>query len=249
MKLFKIAMAVLAAGVVYGNDASKPIWGYEGQNAPRYWADLSPDYAACKMERYQSPINIVESQAKKADHSLKITQTPQASDIVHNGHTLQINFQQSQEARTLSLDGKEYQALQLHFHTPSENQLNGKTYPAEAHIVHKNAEGNLLVIALLIKEGQANKALQTILQNAPQTINQPMQFRDLTLENLLPSQMSFYEFMGSLTTPPCSGGVTWIVMQHPIQISKPQLKALKKIVKRNARDIQPLHGRTITLTQ
>ena len=251
-KLFKTGIAaLLAISIVHGTDTSKIAWGYEGKDGPQYWGDLSPDYAACKMEKYQSPINIVESQAKKAKHSLKMMQAPQASDIVNNGHTLQINFRQTAppKATSLSLDGKEYQLMQLHFHTPSENQLNGKKYPAEIHIVYKDAMGNLLVIGIFIKEGQDNKALQTILQNTPQTINQPIQFTDLTLDNLLPSQMSFYEFMGSLTTPPCSGGVTWIVMQHPIQASKAQIQALQKIIKHNARDIQPLHSRTITLTQ
>lgn len=240
-------VATLFTGISYAADHGKAHWGYEGKDGPKFWGELDPSYAACKTEKFQSPINIIESKAKKTSPNFVLDRmySTDSSNIVNNGHTLQVGFE---EGSYVSFNDEDYQLVQLHFHTPSENQLNSKSYPAEVHMVHMDYTGNLLVVGIFIKEGQPNEAIQAVLRKAPEKVNEPAPFTDFPLDSLLPTKISFYEFPGSLTTPPCSGNVTWVVMREPIQASKSQLQSLRKIMKNNARDVQPLNGRTVTVT-
>ncbi|RDU73672.1 carbonic anhydrase family protein [Helicobacter aurati] len=248
MKLFlkNTVIAALLLTFSYGADHHVH-WSYSGSTGPKVWGDLDESYASCKTEKFQSPINILDSETIKvnANFSLKKTYANYSSNIVNNGHTVQVGFNGD---NSLAFNDVDYKLIQLHFHTPSENQVNGKSYPAEVHLVHKDSEGNILVIGIFITEGKANPALQSIIKAVPNKVNVTKPFKDIALQTLLPQKMGYYEFQGSLTTPPCSGNVTWVVMQESIQASKSQLQALHKILKDNARDIQPLNGRTVNVS-
>ena len=228
--------------------ASQIHWGYGKENGPMQWGKLHSDYKSCDTENFKSPIDILDSNATNSTSTLvfKDKYARSARDIINNGHTLQINFDKGSD---IVLAGKNYALAQLHFHTPSENHLNSKEFPAEVHLVHKDAQGRLLVIGVFIESGKENLALKSILQSVPNQINQTQSFSSDLLDLLLPQNRVYYEFEGSLTTPPCSGKVKWIVMQNPIQASKSQIKRLHKIFGNNTRGIQPLNDRKINLAK
>lgn len=229
--------------------AEQAHWGYDDTSK---WGDLDSSFAACKTEKLQSPINIVESKAKKAktnpNFAVEDSYASKARDIVNNGNTLQVGFD---NAGALGFNNKSYELVQLHFHTPSENQVNDKAYPAEVHLVHKDSDGNLLVIGVFVQNGEQNNALEAVLKATPKKLNdtKPLKLKGISLSTLLPSKSAYYTFQGSLTTPPCSGNVTWVVMKDTIQASAKQLEQLGAILKQNARPTQPINGRAVTFVQ
>ncbi len=218
-------------------------WSYKGDTGPAHWGDLNEAFHMCKEGKNQSPINLsdfIEAQLP----AIKIDYKALATVDLNNGHTVQVNFA---EGSTFSVDGKTFALKQYHFHTPSENTINGKHFPMEAHFVHADEDGNLAVIALMFKEGKANPALQTILDNMPQHAGDKHDLSTTKLNalSLLPEDKDYYRFNGSLTTPPCSEGVLWIVMKHPVEASKTQLEAFSKVLGKNNRPVQPINSRAI----
>lgn len=226
-----------------GKKQRAALWKYTGSKGPEVWGDLSPDYATCKTGRNQSPIDI----SKTISTTLKPLKTFQrfsALDIVNNGHTIQANFK---AGNMMVVDGVMYQMKQVHFHAPSENQIMGKSYPLEAHFEHVGPAGNLAVLAVMFEEGHENKALAKLWEQMPKRKGKPTALRNKVLAGeLMPRQKEYYRFSGSLTEPPCSEGVVWIVMKTPMTVSKDQIDAFKKVMKQdNNRPIQPLNGRMV----
>ena len=221
-------------------DGAAPHWSY---GEVKEWGELAPTYAECKLGKTQSPIDIQTKAVQKVSlPPIKTAYKAAASQVLNNGHTIQVNLT---DAGMATVPSGSYQLLQFHFHTPSEEKINGKTSPLVAHLVHKNAEGKLAVIAVLFKEGKENLALTPIFAVMPSKegkVNLPANF-DAT--SLLPSSLGYFAFTGSLTTPPCSEGVAWQVLNTPVEISKAQIEAFRKIYKHNARPVQPLNGRVV----
>lgn len=206
------------------------------------WGE-TPEFETCKLGKEQSPINIVKKEVKKSDlPAIETHYESSKAEIVNNGHTIQINLAAGGSAK---LRNDEYKLVQFHFHTPSEEKINGKNYPMVAHLVHKNADGHLAVIALLIKEGKENAALKNIFANLPAEEGKSDLADEINVTDVLPASLKYYGFSGSLTTPPCSEGVAWHVVEKPIELSKAQISVFKKIFKSNARPVQPLNGRVI----
>lgn len=206
------------------------------------WGDV-PEFETCKLGKEQSPINIVKKEVKKSDlPAIETHYEPSKSEIVNNGHTIQINLSAGGFAK---LRDGEYKLVQFHFHTPSEEMINGKNYPMVAHLVHKNADGHLAVIALLIKQGKENATLKNVFANLQADEGKRDLVDEINVTNLLPASLKYYGFKGSLTTPPCSEGVAWHVLEKPIELSKAQIAAFKKIFKSNARPVQQLNGRVV----
>ena len=218
-------------------------WTYEGKEGPVNWGKLSADYATCDTGRNQSPINI-DSVLHASLSPLKISQKFPAKDIVNNGHTVQVDFT---KGNILVLDNALYQMKQVNFHAPSENKVNGIGYPLEAHFVHADSKGNLAIIAVMFKEGAENPALATFWAQIPHEPGEPVAFKGrVTPSELMPANHSYYRFSGSLTTPPCSEGVRWIVMKIPMTASKSQIEAFASVVhQHNNRPVQPLNGRVV----
>lgn len=221
----------------------KTHWTYEGKEGPENWAKLSPEFSTCEIGRNQSPINI-ENTMRASLKPLRGIQKFPAKDIFNNGHTVQVNFK---EGNMLVLDSAAYQMKQVHFHAPSENTINDKSYPLEAHFVHADSKGNLTVIGVIFKEGKANPGLAKLWPQMPSKEGEPVVLKNrVTPSELIPENRGYYRFSGSLTTPPCSEGVRWILMKTPMTASKEQIETFEHAVKHhNNRPVQALNGRVV----
>lgn len=243
-KSLLFSLLLLSAGYVNAYE-HQPHWSYEGKEAPEHWGELSADYALCQAGKNQSPVDI-----RSATHTQHEALTPdyhhtENESIVNNGHAVQINVA---SGNTLKIDGDTFTLQQFHFHTPSENTIDGKSFPMEVHFVHTDEEGEVAVVAVMFTEGKANTALAETWSALPEALNKPQALpHPINLDALLPDNKDYYRFSGSLTTPPCTEGVRWIVMKNPVSVSAEQIKALKDVLHHNNnRPIQPLHGRVIT---
>ncbi|HEY7032955.1 MAG TPA: carbonic anhydrase family protein [Thermomicrobiales bacterium] len=218
-------------------------WTYEGEEGPAHWGDLDPAYAACSQGTAQSPIDIANPTHGDVPDLTFAEQALSPIRIINNGHTIQVT---APPGNTIAFDGTTYELTQFHFHTPSEHQIDGKAQAMELHLVHKDQDGNLAVLAVLLTEGAENAALKPVFDNMPPTAG-PEQSVDGTvnLSDLLPADKSTYRYDGSLTTPPCSEGVKWVVFVQTMDVSKEQAAAFRGIFAENARPVQPLNGRTI----
>jgi carbonic anhydrase len=221
----------------------KPYWAYEGKEGPGNWAKLSPEFTTCDIGRNQSPINI-EGSIHAVIKPLKAIQKFPAKDIFNNGHTVQINFK---GGNMLALDNGAFQMKQVNFHAPSENTIHDKSFPLEAHFVHADSKGNLAVIGVMFTEGKSNPALAKLWEQLPEEEGEPIALKNrVTPSELMPDNKGYYRFSGSLTAPPCSEGVRWLLMKNPITASKEQIDAFKKAVHHsNNRPVQALNGRVI----
>ncbi|MGM0512081.1 MAG: carbonic anhydrase, partial [Pseudomonadota bacterium] len=182
----------------------------------------------------------LESQLKLAVLAFQ----PGKQQIVNNGHTIQVNVS---EGNTLQLDNDTFTLQQFHFHAPSENEIDGKQFPLEAHFVYKDKDGALAVLALMFQPGKANPQLAQAWQQMPAAVDQTAVLnKPLDIKALLPKQFNFYRFSGSLTTPPCSEGVSWLVLDQPVSASAEQISQFHSVVHHNNnRPVQPLNGRVI----
>jgi carbonic anhydrase len=220
-----------------------PHWSYAGSTGPQHWGDLESDYSSCKTGTRQSPIDI--SKAAPTDlpaiefeyHDVPLT-------IVNNGHTIQINYA---PGSFVQIDGRRYQLVQFHFHHPSEEKIHNHVYDMVAHLVHKDAEGHLAVVAVLLTKGQANPLVQRLWDHLPRQIAREDTLPDLRVNaaDLLPEDRGYYQFDGSLTTPPCTEGVRWVVLKEPLEISPAEITAFAKMFHNNARPTQPSNGRVV----
>ncbi len=248
MKVSKLLLSslVLAGGLAgaaehHGHHA--PHWGYGGNAGPGHWGSLEKDFETCKLGHEQSPIDISTKATQKADlPAIGTSYKSSAGELVNNGHTIQVNLADGGAAQ---LPSGSYRLLQFHFHTPSEEKIDGKHFPLVAHLVHKNEAGNLAVIGVLFKQGKENQALKDIFAALPAHEGKEALKSDFDATALLPANLGYYAFKGSLTTPPCSEGVAWQVLKTPVELSRAQLQAFQKVFKMNARPVQPLNGRQV----
>jgi carbonic anhydrase len=218
-------------------------WKYVGSQGPEFWGALSPEFVSCKVGRNQSPIDISKTTIT-TPKPLKTFQRFPATEILNNGHTVQANFK---PGNIMVVDSVMYQMKQVHFHAPSENKIMGKSFPLEAHFVHADPNGNLAVLAVMYEEGPENKALAKLWKQMPKSKGQPKALNaDVLAGELIPRKKDYYRFSGSLTTPPCSEGVIWVVMKSTMTTSKSQIDAFKKVMRHdNNRPVQPLNGRIV----
>ena len=240
---FNQLILALSSVIAFGS-AQAVEFCYEGACGPEHWADLSPDYHQCRDGLKQSPINFYRSKTSTSP-VLKEDYKATPLTITNNGHTVQINYA---PGSTLTVGDKKYRLLQFHFHTPSEHLTDGRSYPLEAHMVHIDDFGGLAVLGVLLKEGSAtNLFLKPIFDNLPTTEGavKTVSGVNVNVTGLLPRERDYYGYSGSLTTPPCSEGVTWMVLEDTVTVSKAQLDQFRAIFKGNARPEQPLNGRTI----
>ncbi len=236
--------------------SARPVhWGYAGDDGPTNWASLTPVYALCGEGKNQSPVNIVKSDVAggktwKLDYkttSLKIAHTEHMDDIIDNGHTIQITVD---EGSTFTFGDKSYSLKQFHFHTPSEHTIDGKHAPMEMHLVHQGADGALAVVGVLFQEGATpNPNFDKIITNLPTAKGDSKHITDANLElNVhLPANNYAYHYVGSLTTPPCSEGVQWLVLRDPVQLSKEQIEAFSSRIGPNNRPTQQVNDRIINV--
>jgi len=222
--------------------ASSTHWGYSGHSGPEHWGELSPDFSACGTGKNQSPIDL-SSQVEADLPQLALYKNPTTTEILNNGHTVQINFS---KGNVLQLDGIDFELLQIHFHTPSENHITGKSYPMEAHLVHAAGDGQLAVISVMYVKGKENPALAEAWQYMPKNEGDHIPLSTQFATGLFPESVGYYRFNGSLTTPPCSEGVRWIVLSTPLEASAEQIETFSAVMKEpNNRPLQPVNARMI----
>ena len=218
-------------------------WGYEAENGPDVWARLSPEYRLCSAGIHQSPIDIVNPTPTKLP-AITFNYQPTSLNIRNTGNTIEVGYQ---EGSWVEVDGTKFHLLQFHFHAPSEHTVVGNPYDMEMHLVHKSEDGTLAVIGVLIESGRVNAAFDSFWHYLPATPDESKQIKDVLLNasDLLPSTKQTYRYEGSLTTPPCSEDVKWLVLTTPIEMSHSQITAFKTILSGNNRPVQPLNDREL----
>ncbi|AVF36848.1 carbonic anhydrase [Rahnella sikkimica] len=237
-------LSVVLAAFTFSTYASEtPHWSYDGDEAPQNWSKLSPDFHLCEQGKMQSPIDIKDA-LKVHAHPLDVRYTLPPVNVVNNGHSVQVNVR---EGDFITLDGEKFVLQQFHFHAPSENTLNGKSFPMEAHFVHMDADGEIAVVAVMFETGAANPELEKIWQQMPEKTGETVTLKsNVALSALLPKDLTHYRYSGSLTTPPCTEGVRWLVIKQPQTLSEQQLEKFQHVLHHaNNRPVQSLHGRVI----
>lgn len=220
-------------------------WSYEGDAGPQAWAKLKPEFNVCATGKRQSPIHIEDSTTLQGPaEPLQFNYQASNGTVVNNGHTIQVDVSGD---NSVTVRGSTYKLLQFHFHNPSEERVNFKNFAMVAHLVHKNDEGQLAVVAVLLDPGAANALINKVWTYMPldsgDRVRMPAGLIDMN--ELLPKDQRYYQFMGSLTTPPCSEGVLWMVLKQAMPVSREQLKLFAQLFPNNARPVQPLNGRAV----
>lgn len=218
-------------------------WGYEGEAGPQNWAKLDSKFAMCGLGKNQSPIDLtgfVEADLKP----LKFAYKAGATEILNNGHTVQVDYA---PGSSLTVGSRVFELKQFHFHSPSENTINGKQFPLEGHLVHADKDGNLSVVAVMFREGAANPLLMKLWEKMPSKAGDKNALSTgLSVSQILPAERDYYRFDGSLTTPPCSEGVLWLVIKKPATASKAQIEQFSKVLEHpNNRPVQPVNARAV----
>ncbi len=224
----------------------KAEWGYSGDAGPEHWGDLSPDYVLAKTGEQQSPIDLTGSTAGDS-MPLQFDYHASQIDLVYNGHTIEeIENQKSM----LLIDEQEFALQQFHFHSPSEHTVDGKHFAMEMHLVHKSSDDKVAVVAVFIEEDEDNAAFDAVWDYLPTEANRERtQPTTVDAGTLLPEGRKHFSYTGSFTTPPCTEDVQWIVMKEPVALSKEQIARFRAIIDHNNRPVQPLNGRTISLSE
>ena len=238
----------LKAGVAVASDkpahggAATPHWSYEGDGNPAKWGELQSDFKMCQLGLEQTPIDL--SNGIKGDvGSVEYDYKPLPLRLVNNGHTVQFN---ADAGSACIIAGTRYELLQFHLHHPSEHLLAGKGFDLECHFVHKSGAGALAVTGVFIRPGAANAALKTFFEQMPAKEGPELKLATpIDLAAILPKSGGYFRYMGSLTTPPCSEGLTWTVHKEPIEASVEQIKKFAALFPGNARPLQKRNRRIV----
>ncbi|MBC9719562.1 carbonic anhydrase family protein [Streptomyces sp. TRM66268-LWL] len=251
-----LVAAALIAGCSTGTaesdneyDAAKPGahgWSYEGVSGPEKWGDIDPEFATCKTGRAQSPINLGVDDRTTEAAKISIDYKVVSLKLENNGHTVQATVP---PGNTIAVDGTSYELQQFHFHLPSEHTVRGEGAAMEVHFVHKDAAGKIAVLGVLMDETPGLSPFASIWKTLPaqkgetRNIDQPDD-----LNSLLPQEHGSFQYEGSLTTPPCSEGVRWVVLRQVVGISPEEVNQYRKIFPRTNRPVQPRNDRDLVTT-
>jgi carbonic anhydrase len=236
-------LAILSLTALAYSQEHKSHWSYDGDQGPSHWGELSPNYASCKNGHHQSPIDI---------RNPKITDLPAIQfdykdsplHIIDNGHTIMVNYGAGSSIR---VGDKAYTLKQFHFHRPSEERINGRSYDMVVHLVHVDQGGNLAVVAVLLEQGEDNSLVRELWKDLPKEKEKEELLDTVHIDaaDLLPSDHGYYQFEGSLTTPPCSENVAWFVLKHPVTVTSAEIERFTKLYRNDARPTQPLYDRVV----
>lgn len=228
-------------------------WAYEGALGPTHWGEEDPAAASCQLGDEQSPIDIHPSRLLQLDWltPIQLKYKPDKDvELVNNGHTFQVNYDQGSRMTFL---GKEYELVQFHWHTPSEHTVNGQPAAMEVHLVHATPDSfkRLAVLGILITEGAENPTMAKVWGQIPEMPKEDEPVKvvkskiELNAADLIPRNTLYYNYDGSLTTPPCTQGVQWILLKDSITASRAQIEKFRGMFKENARPVQPIKDRFI----
>jgi carbonic anhydrase len=219
-------------------------WSYEGPGAPEKWSKLNAEYESCASGKRQSPIDIRDG-ARLELEPIRFDYKPAPLRVIDNGHSVQVNYA---EGSSIVVAGERFELKQFHFHKPAEERIEGRAYDMVAHLVHQSLDGRLAVVAVLFEAGDSSNAfIDGLWPHLPLEPHREVAPLDVTVDinALLPESRSYYTYMGSLTTPPCSEGVLWLVLKTPVQVSREQVGVFGRLYAMNARPVQPANGRLI----
>lgn len=251
LSLSSIAAMVLATGCNHQemehheHSAHEVHWDYVGKHSPEHWGEMKKEFSLCSKGTMQTPINIVPTEDVELI-PLGFDYHTASTDVINNGHTVQVNIA---KGSSVTIDGEAYELKQFHFHTPSENNINGEKFALEGHFVHAAKDGSLAVVAVMFSEGEENKILSKIWEKFPLKLNhnETLELSADDIKNILPANKDYYKFMGSLTTPPCTENVKWNVFKTSMTISKEQVKQFfDTFGHTNNRPIQATNNRKIS---
>jgi len=217
-------------------------WEYAGSGGPEAWGRMNPEFSKCSTGTRQSPIDIRDGIKVELD-PVRFDYKTSGFRVVDNGHTVQVNVA---AGNSIEVTGRRYELVQFHFHRPSEERIDGKQFEMVVHLVHKDLDGRLAVVAVLLERGAAQGVVQSVWNNLPLEKGEEVPARtQINLDELLPPERRYFTYMGSLTTPPCSEGVLWMVMKQPVPVSAEQIGIFARLYPMNARPIQSASGRLI----
>jgi carbonic anhydrase len=222
-------------------------WDYGERHGPSHWGDLSPEFAQCKLGHHQSLIDIRIAR-KTALPAIYFHYKPSPLHIIDNGHTIQVNY----ASGSFILVGKnKYMLRQFHFHRPSEEKINGRSFDMTLHLVHMDESGKLAVVAVLLQKGKDNALIRELWNDFPRKKGKEEVLEQIQIDisSVLPDDRSYYTFSGSLTTPPCTEDVIWFVLKHPVTISAAEIDQFSKLYRDDARPTQPLYDRVVQESQ
>ena len=224
----------------------KTPWDYEGPRGPAHWAGLDPSYAACGG-REQSPIDI--RSAVKADLApirLEYRSAP-LRYLINNGKTIRVNYHAPQNGGFLVVGEERYHLTQFHFHRPSEEYIDGRPFDMVLHLMHESAGGKIAGVAVLLKAGKANDTVRQVWEHMPKTEGKETEIPGVEINpaGILPGEMEYYTYVGSLTAPPCDEGVIWFVLKTPVEVSREQIDTFARLYPHDVRPPQPLNGRIV----
>ena len=225
------------------NERLQSHWDYMGIEGPEHWGMLTEKYMTCETGNRQSPINITLTH--HGDHQQKLVFHYQTSQLheMNNGHTIQVSHV---SGCRVDLNDRKYKLRQFHFHAPSEHHIEGKAFPMEMHLVHQDDTGHVLVLAVMMATDAPQPVLSKLWNWLPEQIEEEVSIPlEISLTDILPTSTHHYAYSGSLTTPPCTEGVQWIVLKEPTHVTQQDVDQFVQIIGRNARPIQPLRGRHI----
>lgn len=225
--------------------AHKPHWSYEGETGPEHWGELSPDFKVCELGMQQTPIDL--SSGLKGDAgTISFDYREMPLRIVNNGHTIQVN---TDPGCSCTIGDTKYELAQFHFHHPSEHLLDGKSFDLEVHFVHKSAAGALAVVGVFFRPGAHNAGLEPIFAQMPRSAGPEVKAAGkFDPKAFFPASQNYFRYMGSLTTPPCTEGLTWTVFRDSIEASPEQIRAFAMLFPNNARPVQRKNSRFLVET-
>lgn len=252
-RLFPVVFAIFLLGAC-GKTDHEVHWGYAGKGGPEHWGNLSAEFATCDAGKQQSPIDLTNAvpideagiERRLGEPVLTAGQRARVMDLIDNGHTVQIT---NDVPLSMQLGETVYELAQFHFHSPSEHTIDGEHAQLEVHFVHKSAAGELAVVGILVDEGEHDPIWDAVVAAFPDEAGGKRHVENLELDvnDLRPLPQHYYRYEGSLTTPPCSEGVQWIVMADKRQVSAEQMATIVALLHNNNRPVQALGDRRIGL--
>lgn len=214
---------------------AEPHWTYEGEEGPEHWGKLDPHNLACSRGMQQSPIDI-SGEIRAELPSLSVDWKPGRSVMVNNGHTIQVDVP---EGNKLFKSQEGYELKQFHFHAPSEHRVKGETFPMEVHFVHRNPEtGSFGVLGVFLRAGGNNEAFAKLSRSFPEKNGDEVVLEAFDPNGLLPPELDYWLYEGSLTTPPCSEDVDWMIARTPVDVNGEDIEKFTEIYSMNARPIR-----------
>lgn len=237
--------ACAGSGSTSASDAGEgaAAWGYSGAGGPANWADLSPEYERCGAGVMQSPIDIT-GYTPGSPPPLRFSYRSAPTELTNDGHAVHIHYP---AGSGFEFSGRFYELASGHFHAPAEHTLDGEQFAAELHLVHRQESGGLAVAGFLFRSGGPDPRLQTLLDNAPAAGGAAPAPSGLDAGRWVPSDLGFYMYQGSTTTPPCTEPVEWFVMPATATVSPEQARRWQELTAGGPtnRPLQPRNGREI----